>query len=893
MNENGRIEAIANAPAEPGDASILAAGRQVTLLHNVVNQLDAEAQALVSIFNIKFAAVPQSSSIQITTMIDLQQQWDAIKILCSTLSELVPSYRTELNPQLFSLGALVDKAVECKSSAKAQTFNIPFSLLKLVAASKRAVARSLEDMKGKVTEEDVKACLLAVNSSSVALQHQLIQKSKLKESGWDSSNMDILSETEMMSEMLRQSRKKLPLDHQPTLLDVTALGANQNSFRLRSVSDGVNPAVCLQNNLKTMRELREQLFQNDEAELGRPRLHSVDGGTIFEGSESKATNESFLARKKTLMNKSDKRKKDTTSSQTSDVSSNEASRDLYHLAESLDSQVVGSISSHLNRVKPPPIIVDSFAAGSPHSASTIHRGAFPKCSNNRLALIPINGMFSPCTIDLLEVTRFGRSNTKRHPYFKAFESQVVSRSHFEVWSEKDKAILEAGINYEENKVHIRDVGSNGGTFLNGTRLSETGKISDAYVLNTGDYLQIGRDFVSDSEPGITVQLDDVVAAAVSSLSAKQESTFLHWKMPLTVDKSMLIVEKKHRCVKLQVVRLTSDEDLLIGKQSSSAKIEVDGISPTTVEPLQKAHLSEEFSTKSNQIPGKGLNFNPLLIDTTILAPIASIFSAPPAVTEYQKQLEAQQRKIELQLEAQQEKIQRELKQLTSCLSASDMSPGALSIGGGTTGKRGVLGVDVEESQKNGRRRIKWTVVTCFIGSKIKKATFRAEGCDSDLFSIDLKNWEGKRTLQVTDLRPRFFATAELEITPKPQTPKEYLITGKSPMTHLITTLGTITQLSDIKLEVNPNQNDQQRYTLTGDFKDGKFIVVQRFAHSREQRLIGESFGRKLLRRSVREVRWGCEVEVEEGEGVGGNVLVDCSQLLISAVLFVHVGSCGV
>ncbi|KAI8854255.1 hypothetical protein BC829DRAFT_359742 [Chytridium lagenaria] len=105
-------------------------------------------------------------------------------------------------------------------------------------------------------------------------------------------------------------------------------------------------------------------------------------------------------------------------------------------------------------------------------------------------------MFPLVAVDLSDVTRFGRSNTRRHPFFKTFDSQVVSRNHLEIWN-------------ENGKIFTRDVGSNGGTFLNGHRLGESGQVSEIVELKSGDYLQMGRDFLCETEPGIPIELKDV------------------------------------------------------------------------------------------------------------------------------------------------------------------------------------------------------------------------------------------------------------------------------------------------------------------------------------------------------------------------------------------------
>ena len=65
------------------------------------------------------------------------------------------------------------------------------------------------------------------------------------------------------------------------------------------------------------------------------------------------------------------------------------------------------------------------------------------------------------------------------------------------------------------QVYIWDIGSNSGTFVNGTRIAEAGVPSPAVELQSGDYVQLGRDFVEETpgmekSGGVGVNLKDVV-----------------------------------------------------------------------------------------------------------------------------------------------------------------------------------------------------------------------------------------------------------------------------------------------------------------------------------------------------------------------------------------------
>ncbi|TPX58780.1 hypothetical protein PhCBS80983_g02909 [Powellomyces hirtus] len=71
---------------------------------------------------------------------------------------------------------------------------------------------------------------------------------------------------------------------------------------------------------------------------------------------------------------------------------------------------------------------------------------------------------------------------KRKADYVAFRSKVVSRTHAEIWVDRDGA------------VYFRDVGSSSGTFLNRLRLSPSGRESPPYTLKNGDVVQLGVDY---------------------------------------------------------------------------------------------------------------------------------------------------------------------------------------------------------------------------------------------------------------------------------------------------------------------------------------------------------------------------------------------------------------
>ena len=68
-----------------------------------------------------------------------------------------------------------------------------------------------------------------------------------------------------------------------------------------------------------------------------------------------------------------------------------------------------------------------------------------------------------------------------------FRSKVVSRSHGEIWVDK------------QGQVYFKDIGSSSGSFLNRLRLSPSGKESRPYPLKAGDVVQLGVDYQGRQE----------------------------------------------------------------------------------------------------------------------------------------------------------------------------------------------------------------------------------------------------------------------------------------------------------------------------------------------------------------------------------------------------------
>ncbi|KAF2692047.1 hypothetical protein K458DRAFT_438304 [Lentithecium fluviatile CBS 122367] len=113
-----------------------------------------------------------------------------------------------------------------------------------------------------------------------------------------------------------------------------------------------------------------------------------------------------------------------------------------------------------------------------------------------LHLIPMNGTFERKTInvpffpDVLRIGRQTNNKTIPTPLNGYFDSKVLSRSHAEIWADRN------------GKIWIRDVKSSNGTFVNGSRLSQENRDSDPHELREQDMLELGIDIVSEDQKTI-------------------------------------------------------------------------------------------------------------------------------------------------------------------------------------------------------------------------------------------------------------------------------------------------------------------------------------------------------------------------------------------------------
>eukprot|EP00842_Homolaphlyctis_polyrhiza_P001308 jgi/Hompol1/2178/HPOL_001436-RA len=207
------------------------------------------------------------------------------------------------------------------------------------------------------------------------------------------------------------------------------------------------------------------------------------------------------------------------------------------------------------------------------------------------------------------------------------------------------------------------------------------------------------------------------------------------------------------------------------------------------------------------------------------------------------------------------------------------------------------------------QRESFAVASVVTGTKVKKLQIStAHG--AHVMDVNLKRWDEKR-VQITDMRPNIDAkvldvVAVTDRNGKPIVagnkatanlkPTDLIFSITSPDQHSsqIRSIGTLEFQSDMKLvliSAEPTSTMSSPATassitpsgsggfsaattpgdpafqlaITGDFKQGRYIFVKKAAHSREQKLFGETKGRTLVRRTVLESHWLANVDIDATE----------------------------
>ncbi|KAI9093729.1 hypothetical protein DFS34DRAFT_652287 [Phlyctochytrium arcticum] len=401
--------------------------------------------------------------------------------------------------------------------------------------------------------------------------------------------------------------------------------------------------------------------------------------------------------------------------------------------------------------------------------------------------------------------------------FKSFASQVVSRNHCDIFA-------------KDGKIFIQDCGSNSGTFLNGVRMSDAGVKSSSVELKSGDYVQLGKDYEG---------------AAVNNLP-----------------------EARRRCIKMQIVILSLDGQPIPSEQVGSKLTKSHGdmgsgtvkISESLAAAASRNQRSPSSTTHPNetsQIGGR---------DSSSVAP-------------------ANQPVREVTLER----------------------PGRSDVARNSMLDDSSLKVIRDPTIP----RIKYHLTISGTKEKVRKVQLMSDD-SKDLMIIGLKFWDTKRVITIQDLRPIWGAqNPSVEIFPDPASkPSDPVATTP----FIVTTatgagMGTLKWASKFKLTLDPAQESNPSaastplmqgrareavktppaepsptppsFSLSGDLLQQKYILVSRNPQSREQRSIGEAWGKNLVRKSVRENRWAVSFELEDGP---------FGQLCIAGIIFACVSS---
>ncbi|KAJ3185777.1 hypothetical protein HDU85_001138 [Gaertneriomyces sp. JEL0708] len=458
--------------------------------------------------------------------------------------------------------------------------------------------------------------------------------------------------------------------------------------------------------------------------------------------------------------------------------------------------------------------------------------------------------------------------------FRSFQSQVVSRSHASLFSRK-------------GRVYIQDVGSNSGTFVNGARLSEAGKESDELELKSGDIIQLGKDYEGGN------------------------------------DTVLVMPEGRRRCVRLQVIVLSGSAQAQAQAQSQATPEQSKRQSTDTVQP------KNDMDKSPNQIPvptqTKSLSDEQLGArhHTRSYEDVRDGEAGTSAVA---RSLRSRAKSHGFQAT---QPIQTPLERSISRTSRTSQSESMESMS--KDGSQGLV-------KELGTPRTKFVIALSGTASKIKKVQVMNGMGIREVVNVGLKFWESKKLITIQDHRPPYTTlnpsieifpdptiTPPLQHRPRPSgaerraqnlsssattlteisgisLPPFVVTTGtgagmghmcytnflKLSITPVATMGGLLSSTDDLSATADKNgttttgtlaASDVPTFSLTGDLRNQKYIIIMRRPNSREQKIIGEATGKQLVRKSVRENRWLVHVEMEEGV---------FAQLVMAGLVFVGV-----
>ncbi|KAJ3023128.1 UNVERIFIED_CONTAM: hypothetical protein HDU68_008770 [Siphonaria sp. JEL0065] len=162
-----------------------------------------------------------------------------------------------------------------------------------------------------------------------------------------------------------------------------------------------------------------------------------------------------------------------------------------------------------------------------------------------------------------------------------------------------------------------------------------------------------------------------------------------------------------------------------------------------------------------------------------------------------------------------------------------------------------------------------------------------------VFEVDLSNWEEQGTITINDLRDDYKNTEITNIERDPCLPNVYSVWAHTQMMSNPAPQGAIIVESDFKVVIHSEHNgvrsEKPIFSITGEFKLGRFMIIGR-DESRRQKDVGNSSGWVAARDGVNE----CNFEIEEQvfydqyemaeANMSGPILIRRSPLLMAGVV---------
>ncbi|KAJ3416063.1 hypothetical protein HDV05_003422 [Chytridiales sp. JEL 0842] len=516
---------------------------------------------------------------------------------------------------------------------------------------------------------------------------------------------------------------------------------------------------------------------------------------------------------------------------------------------------------------------------------------------HQVILIPLQGFDKPLILDLQNPQTLGRGSSNAGEYFKGFKSRVVSRAHVKIWFEEDTNAEEGG------RAMLQDLNSKGGTFKNGKRVGG-GKEEDPAVveLKSGDYVQLGQDLIPSPEmekpPGGILSPNSVGASSSTSQGSAKPA----------VDVNALSV--KFQVVITSTKKEERPKSVLKDRSTSLKPLTTAGLAVVNSPPPSANRTPKLLSNGSGQSSPHILQDDSHSYTGAGAVKRSGTQNSGKGASSTYTQVRSDLNKVhDLNLQTLPSKLQ---------------------------------------AIRDHDKKVRWTIGTTKSGSKTKKMMISVPaGGEEDgsngitgavVASVDLDQWDTKKPMvQIQDQRPAYRDFTPIHIVPLPAPANNsnkpnnsstssgddpvgptYTVFHQNPKNGRILNLGTLqfTSASN-KLLVNPDpklfqtgsassstSDDAQsgspsgpqstNFSIAGDFKECKYVIVQRSVGTRKQKLVGESFGRSLVRKTVREAKWATQIDIEtEVAGLADGAVKsgpDFGQLILAGLVLVNVAS---